>query len=106
MESLVAIMAMIAACSLEPGVYFSMNMKGVPAESVAKVTALGYDTSVVKMNDLAATIGEKDSFWARWPGRRRWPSTYGHLRFCRRFSRGGAGFVVSFCGHVLRRYSS
>jgi carbon starvation protein len=42
LESLVAIMALIAACTLEPGVYFSMNMKGAPAETVAKVSALGY----------------------------------------------------------------
>jgi carbon starvation protein len=62
LESLVAIMALIAACSLEPGVYFSMNMKGAPAETVAKVSALGYDINLAKMNDLAATIGEKTLF--------------------------------------------
>jgi carbon starvation protein len=62
LESLVAIMALIAACSLEPGVYFSMNIKGAPAETVAKVSALGYDVSVEKMDRLAATIGEKTLF--------------------------------------------
>ncbi|HMJ65092.1 MAG TPA: carbon starvation CstA family protein, partial [Candidatus Binatia bacterium] len=31
LESLVAIMALIAACTLEPGVYLSMNIKGEPA---------------------------------------------------------------------------
>jgi carbon starvation protein len=62
LESLVAIMALIAACSLEPGVYFSMNIKGVPAETVAKVSALGYDTSLEKMNGLAALTGEKTLF--------------------------------------------
>ncbi|HEY3860958.1 MAG TPA: carbon starvation CstA family protein [Verrucomicrobiae bacterium] len=62
LESLVAIMALIAACSLEPGIYFSMNMKGAPAETVAKVSALGYDTSLDKMNSLAASIGEKTLF--------------------------------------------
>ncbi|MEI8340371.1 MAG: carbon starvation CstA family protein, partial [Verrucomicrobiota bacterium] len=41
LESLVAIMAMIAACTLEPGVYLSMNVKGAPTETVAKITALG-----------------------------------------------------------------
>jgi len=62
LESLVAIMALIAACSLEPGVYFSMNIKGVPAETVAKVSALGYDTSLDKMNHLADAIGEKSLY--------------------------------------------
>ena len=35
-------MALIAACTLDPGVYFSMNVKGDPAATVAKVTALGF----------------------------------------------------------------
>jgi carbon starvation protein len=61
-ESMVAIMALIAACSLEPGVYFSMNIKGAPAETVAKVSALGYDTSLEKMNGLATMTGEKTLF--------------------------------------------
>jgi carbon starvation protein len=62
LESLVAIMALIAACSLEPGVYFSMNIKGVPADTVAKVSALGYQVSLDKMNSLAAMTGEKTLF--------------------------------------------
>jgi carbon starvation protein len=61
-ESMVAIMALIAACSLEPGVYFCMNIKGAPAETVAKVSALGYDASLEKMNNLAAMTGEKKLF--------------------------------------------
>lgn len=35
LESLVAIMAMIAACTLEPGVYLAMNVKGVGATPAA-----------------------------------------------------------------------
>src|SRR5436190_9904948 len=35
LESLVAIMAMIAACSLEPGVYLSMNVKGTGPDAAA-----------------------------------------------------------------------
>lgn len=62
LESLVAIMALIAACTLEPGVYFSINMKGAPVEIAAKVGALGYPTGVEEMNRLAATIGEKTLF--------------------------------------------
>ena len=34
LESLVAIMAMIAACTLDPGVYLAMNVKGSPGSSV------------------------------------------------------------------------
>jgi carbon starvation protein len=62
LESLVAIMALIAACSLDPGVYLSMNIKGVPAETAAKVTALGFPITVQQMDQLAGTIGEKTLF--------------------------------------------
>src|SRR6185503_16099044 len=38
LESLVAIMALVAACTMEPGVYFAMNVKGEAALTAAKVT--------------------------------------------------------------------
>ena len=59
LESLVAIMALIAACTLEPGVYLSMNVKGGAAETVAKVTALGFPVTADYMNQLANQVGEK-----------------------------------------------
>ncbi|HSU54956.1 MAG TPA: carbon starvation CstA family protein, partial [Candidatus Dormibacteraeota bacterium] len=62
LESLVAIMALIAACTLEPGVYLSMNMKGEAAATVAKVTALGFPVTVEHMNQLAQQLGEKTLF--------------------------------------------
>jgi len=62
LESLVAIMALIAACSLDPGVYLSMNIKGAPEETAAKVTALGFPVTVGQMNQLADSIGEKTLF--------------------------------------------
>ena len=62
LESLVAIMAVIAACTLEPGVYLSMNVKGDAATTVAKVTALGFPVTVEQMNGLAGQIGEKTLF--------------------------------------------
>jgi carbon starvation protein len=62
LESLVAIMALIAACTLEPGVYLSMNVKGDAAATVAKVTALGYPVSIEHMTALANQIGEKTLF--------------------------------------------
>ena len=61
-ESFVAIMALIAACALDPGVYFSMNIKGEPAATVAQVTALGYPVSTDHMNSLASGLGEKTLF--------------------------------------------
>ena len=62
LESLVAIMALIAACTLDPGVYFSMNMKGEPAATVKKVSDLNFPVTVEQMEDLAHTIGEKSLF--------------------------------------------
>jgi len=62
LESFVAIMALIAACTLEPGVYFSMNVKGDPAAMVAKITALGYPVTTDQMSGLASQLGEKTLF--------------------------------------------
>jgi carbon starvation protein len=69
LESLVAIMALIAACTLEPGVYLSMNVKGagadaaaVAADTVTKVKATGFDVSVVEMDRLAKDVGESTLF--------------------------------------------
>jgi carbon starvation protein len=62
LESLVAIMALIAACSLDPGVYFSMNIKGEPAATVASVTAMGYPVTEAGMNHLAQMFGENTLF--------------------------------------------
>src|SRR5256884_58649 len=62
LESLVAIMALIAACSLDPGVYLSMNIKGAPQETAAKVTALGFPVTLGQMDQLADSIGEKTLF--------------------------------------------
>jgi carbon starvation protein len=62
LESLVAIMALIAACTLEPGVYLSMNVKGEAAATVAKVTALGFPVTADYMSQLANQVGEKTLF--------------------------------------------
>lgn len=65
LESLVAIMALIAACTLEPGVYLGMNIKGDPAITVAKINALSqpsFQVSVDEMNTLASQVGEKSLF--------------------------------------------
>ena len=69
LESLVAIMAMIAACTLDPGVYLSMNVKGagadsmaIAADTVAKVNATGFTVSVAEMDTLAKQVGEQSLF--------------------------------------------
>ncbi len=62
LESLVAIMALIAACALEPGVYLSMNIKGAAADTVAKVTALGFPVTAEQMSALADQLGEHTLF--------------------------------------------
>jgi len=62
LESFVAMMAMIAACTLDPGVYLCMNVKGDAAATVAQVTALGFPVTVENMDMLAKTIGEHTLF--------------------------------------------
>ena len=62
LESLVAIMALIAACTLEPGVYLSMNVKGEAAATVAQVSLLGFPVTADHMNQLANQLGEKTLF--------------------------------------------
>jgi carbon starvation protein len=61
-ESFVAIMALIAACTLDPGVYLSMNVKGDPAATVAKISALNFPVTVGQMDRLAHDLGEKTLF--------------------------------------------
>ena len=58
-EMLVGVMALIAACTMEPGEYFAINMKGEPAAVTAKVSALGFPVTTAQMTDLAASVGEK-----------------------------------------------
>jgi len=62
LESFVAIMALIAACTLEPSVYFSMNLKGDPAATVAKINTLGYPVTTDQMSTLAGQLGESTLF--------------------------------------------
>ena len=67
MESFVAIMAMVAACVLEPGVYFAINSPpGVvgaePAAAVATITSWGFPVTVPQMQALADAMGEATLF--------------------------------------------
>jgi len=70
-ESFVAIMAVIAAVMLEPGVYFAINspagVVGAGAAACAKISAWGFPVSEVHMQALAAAVGET-SLYARTGG--------------------------------------
>jgi carbon starvation protein len=64
MESFVAIMALVAASVLEPGVYFAMNsapaLIGSTPEAVANVVSgWGFAITPQALNDIAAQVGEK-----------------------------------------------
>src|SRR3989442_9093028 len=61
-EMIVALMAMIAACVLEPGEYFAINTKGTPTEVVARVSAAGFPVTEQQMQALAANLGESTMF--------------------------------------------
>lgn len=58
-EMLVGVMALIAACVMEPGEYFAINLRGEPAAVTARVTELGFPVTVQQMDTLAADVGEK-----------------------------------------------
>src|SRR5437879_8395577 len=61
-EMIVAFMAMIAACVLEPGEYFAINTKGTPTEVVAKVSAVGFPVTEKEMQTLATNLCESTMF--------------------------------------------
>ena len=61
-EMMVALMAMIAACVLQPGEYFAINTKGSPTEVVAKVSSAGFPVTEVQMQKLATNLGESTMF--------------------------------------------
>ncbi|BAN24750.1 carbon starvation CstA family protein [Caballeronia insecticola] len=63
MESFVAIMALVAACVIEPGVYFAMNspaaMLGTTPEAVAQtVTGWGFMLTPDMLTSTAKAVGE------------------------------------------------
>ncbi|TAN47665.1 MAG: carbon starvation protein A [Methylococcaceae bacterium] len=67
MESFVAVMAMVAATVLEPGVYFAINSPaGVvgkeAADAVALISSWGFPVGVEQMQALAREMGESTLF--------------------------------------------
>ncbi|MBV8771885.1 MAG: carbon starvation protein A, partial [Deltaproteobacteria bacterium] len=66
MESFVAVMALVAAVMLEPGVYFAINspagVAGTGAAACARIASWGFPVTLQQMNHLAATMGETSLF--------------------------------------------
>src|SRR5437588_2194620 len=67
-ESLVGVMAIIAACTLQPGAYFAVNsgagMVGqTPQAAVVTITNWGFPVTSDEMDHLASSVGEKTLFF-------------------------------------------
>src|SRR2546428_4170410 len=63
-ESMVAIMATIAACVLQPGIYFSINSPAgivgkAPEAAVATISNWGFPVTAAEMQALAHAVGEQ-----------------------------------------------
>jgi carbon starvation protein len=64
MESFVAIMALIAACVIEPGAYFAMNsppavIGSTAADAAARISSWGFVITPEALTQLAHDVGEK-----------------------------------------------
>ena len=67
LESFVGVMAMIAACVLQPGIYFAMNSPAgivgkLPAEAVATISGWGFPVTQQAMEEMASKVGEMTLF--------------------------------------------
>ena len=99
LESFVAIMAMIAACSLQPGVFFAVNspfgvVGGSPEAAAATITGWGYPVTVTQMSALARRVGEQ-TLWQRTGGAPSLALGMAHI-----FTRlGGSDAVLRFWYH-------
>ncbi len=63
MESFVAVMALIAACALEPGVYFAMNSPAAligttAADAAAAISSWGFLVTPEMLDQVAKDVGE------------------------------------------------
>ncbi len=67
LEGFVGIMAMIAACVLQPGVFFAVNspagiVGAAPEAAVATISSWGFPVTVAEMQELAKDVGESTLF--------------------------------------------
>jgi carbon starvation protein len=93
LESFVAIMAMIASCALQPGIYFAVNspagLVGKTAEAaVTTISAWGFPVTADQMHSLAQSVGEVTLF-GRTGGAPSLALGMAHI-----FARGGGGEAV------------
>jgi carbon starvation protein len=66
-ESAVAVMAVVAACVLHPGIYFAINSPAgivgqAPETAVATISNWGFPVSAAEMQSLAHAVGEQTLF--------------------------------------------
>jgi carbon starvation protein len=66
-ESMVAIMATIAACVLQPGIYFAINspagiVGAAPEAAAATISGWGFSVTAAEMHSLAQAVGEQTLF--------------------------------------------
>src|SRR5436190_741249 len=66
-ESMVAIMATVAACVLDPGTYFAINSPAgiagaLPEKAAATITGWGSPVTAASMHTLAQSVGEQTLF--------------------------------------------
>jgi carbon starvation protein len=67
LESFVAVMAMIAASVLQPGIYFAVNSPAgivgkLPADAVATISGWGFPVTQQAMAEMASKVGELTLF--------------------------------------------
>src|SRR5438874_269375 len=93
LESFVAIMAMVAACVLQPGVYFAVNapagiVGASPAGAVATITSWGVPVAAAEMAVMARLVGAHTLFY-RTGGAPSLALGMAHI-----FARGGGGEAI------------
>lgn len=67
LEGFVALMALVAACALQPGVYFAVNspagiVGASPEAAAATISNWGFPVNAGEMESLAQTVGEQSLF--------------------------------------------